>query len=232
MSPDVVFHALAGLTGILSGATALFTRKGGRLHRAAGTVFFISMLTAAATAIWLAWRIDNPGFLVGGVLIIYLLATGWVTARRRPHQVGMFEIAAFLLVATGSVASFYFTILSMQDGTALLGGIPGFVFSVVAGLAAAADLSVIMRGGLSGRQRIARHLWRTHVGLFAAVGSFFPGQLQFFPEFVQQVRPIILLFIPSFLIIGLMVYWLLRLFFTGWLRKAAVVSPAAAPPGA
>jgi hypothetical protein len=144
----------------------------------------------------------------------------------------MFEIAAFLLVATGSVASFYFTILSMQDGTALLGGIPGFVFSVVAGLAAAADLSVIMRGGLSGRQRIARHLWRTHVGLFAAVGSFFPGQLQFFPEFVQQVRPIILLFIPSFLIIGLMVYWLLRLFFTGWLRKAAVVSPAAAPPGA
>lgn len=228
MSPDVVFHALAGLTGILSGATALFTRKGGALHRTAGKVFFLAMMTAAATAIWLAWRVDSPGFLVGGVLIIYLLATGWVTARRRPHQVGMFEIGAFLLVATGSAASLYFTILSIQDGTALLGGIPGIVFSIVAGLAAAADLSVIMRGGLSGRQRVARHLWRTHVGLFAAVGSFFPGQLQFFPEFVQQVRPIILLFIPSFLIIGLMLFWLARLFFTGWFRKAAVVSPAAA----
>jgi uncharacterized membrane protein len=218
MTPDVIFHALAGVTGILSGAVALFTRKGGRVHRTAGTVFFISMMTAAATAIYLAWTINNPGFMVGGVLIIYLLATGWMTARRRPGQTGLFEIGSFLVVATGTAAVFYFGIRSIQDGTALLGGIPIITFGIVASLAAAADLSVILRRGLSGKQRIARHLWRTHVGLFAAVGSFFPGQLQFFPKFIQEVQPVILLFIPSFLIIGLMLVWLIRLFFTGWFR--------------
>ena len=103
---------------------------------------------------------------------------------------------------------------------------------VVASLAAAADLSVILRRGLSAKQRIARHLWRTHVGLFAAVGSFFPGQLQFFPEFIQQVRPIILLFIPSFLIIGLMLFWLVRLFFTGWFAKKPVMATASPTPSA
>ena len=229
MTPDVIFHAAAGATGIVTGATALFTRKGSRVHRTAGTLFFIVMMTAAATAIWLAYKINYFGFMVAGVLILYLLATGWMTVRRPPGQTGLFEVGAFLLVATGSAASFFFTLQSVQNGTALLGGIPGFIFSIVAALAAGLDLSVILRRGLSERQRIARHLWRTHVGLFAAVGSFFPGQLQFFPEFIQQVRPIILLFIPSFLIIGLMFLWLARLFFTGWYRKRAAVASTAAP---
>ena len=227
MAPDVIFHALAGATGIVSGATALFTRKGGRVHRTAGMIFFIAMMTAAATAVWLASRVGNPGFAVGGVMIIYLLATGWMAARRRPGQVGVFEIVTFLLAASGAAAVFYFGIQSIQDGTALLGGIPIMTFAIVASLAAIADLSVILRRGLSGKQKLARHLWRAHVGLFAAVGSFFPGQLQFFPEFIQQVRPLILLFIPSFLIIGLMLFWLIRLFFTGWFARKPVIAKTA-----
>jgi len=226
VAPDVIFHATAGAAGIVAGATALFTSKGGGLHRKAGTAFFIVMMIAAATATWLGYRIGNMGFAVAGVLILYLLATGWMTVRRRPGQTGLFEVGAFLLVATGAAASFFFTIRSVQDGTALLGGIPGFIFSIVAALAAALDLSVILRRGLSGRQRIARHLWRTHVGLFAAVGSFFPGQLQFFPDFIQQVRPLILLFIPSFLIIGLMMFWLVFVMFT---KKFAQARPGITP---
>lgn len=214
MAPDIIFHAFAGAIGIVTGAIALFTRKGGRVHRMAGMAFFVTMMVAAATAIYLAYKVADFGTLTAAVLILYLLATGWMTVRRRPGQTGLFELAAFLLAATGAVAVFFFTLQSVQNGTALLGGIPGFVFSIVTALAASLDLSAILRRGLSARQRIARHLWRTHVGLFAAVGSFFPGQLQFFPEFIQQVRPTILLFIPSFLIIGLMVFWLAFVLFT------------------
>jgi len=224
MPPDTIFHALAGVTGILSGAAALFTRKGGRVHRTAGTIFFISMMTAAASATWLAWKIGNPGFIVGGVMIIYLLATGWMAAKRRQLQVGAVEIAAFLFVTAGAAATFWFAIKAQLDGTAFMGGIPAFGFAIVASIAALLDLSVILRGGLSGRQRIARHLWRTHLGLFAAVGSFFPGQLQFFPEFIQQVRPIILLFIPSFMIVGLMFFWLVRVLFIRWNNPAVAAA--------
>lgn len=228
MAPEVIFHALAGASGIVTGATALFTRKGSRVHRMAGTAFFIAMMVAAATATWLAYRVADFGTLTAAILILYLLATGWMTVRRKPRQTGVFELGAFLFAATGSVAVFLFTLQSVQAGTALLGGIPGFIFSIVTAIAAGLDLSAILRRGLSARQRIARHLWRTHVGLFAAFGSFFPGQLQFFPDFIQQVRPVILLFIPSFLIIGLMFFWLARVFFTGWFAKKPIMANASA----
>jgi uncharacterized membrane protein len=35
-------HIAGGTVGIISGAVALLARKGGRLHRAVGTVFLVS----------------------------------------------------------------------------------------------------------------------------------------------------------------------------------------------
>ena len=67
---------------------------------------------------------------------------------------------------------------------------------------------VISVSSLRGRQRVARHLWRMMLGFAAAVGSFFPGQLPIFPEWIQEIRPIIVLFIPFFGVIGLMLFWL------------------------
>ena len=40
-------HIAGGTLGIISGAVALLSRKGGRMHRLAGTVFLVSMLTMA-----------------------------------------------------------------------------------------------------------------------------------------------------------------------------------------
>ena len=42
-------------------------------------------------------------------------------------------------------------------------------------LAAAGDVRMLMRGGVFGTQRIARHLWRMCFGLFIAAGSFLMG---------------------------------------------------------
>ncbi len=229
MAPDVMLHFGAGITAMLSGATALIARKGERLHRAAGTVFLIAILITAATATYLSYRVGNVGFAIGGVLVIYMIMTAWMAVRRREGHTGLFELGAFLFAAAGSAAGFYFAFDSLRNGTAFMGGIPAFSFASVVGLAAAFDLSVIVRRGISGRQRIARHLWRMHLGLFAAVGSFFPGQLQFFPVFIQKVRPIILLFIPAFLVIGLMFFWLARVLFTN--RFSKVDMPSNTSPG-
>jgi hypothetical protein len=131
-----------------------------------------------------------------------------MTVRRPEGQVGWFEIGAFAFAGLGSVVATYGAVTALQDPEALLGGIPATVFAVVITLMALADLSVLIRRGLRGRQRIARHLWRMMLGFAAAIGSFFPGQLQFFPQWVQQIRPIIILFVPFFAVIGLMFFWL------------------------
>jgi uncharacterized membrane protein len=52
-SPLVFFHIWAALIGISFGSAALFFRKGSRLHRMSGNVFFISMLTMSASAAYM-----------------------------------------------------------------------------------------------------------------------------------------------------------------------------------
>jgi hypothetical protein len=64
---------------------------------------------------------------------------------------------------------------------------------------------MVRRGGLSGHQRIARHLWRMCAALVIAAFSFFIGQQKVMPEFVRGSP---LLFGPPLAVLALMIFWL------------------------
>jgi hypothetical protein len=85
-----------------------------------------------------------------------------------------------------------------------------FFFGAVLLLAAAGDIRMLARGGISGRPRITRHLWRMCYGLFIATGSFFLGQQQVFPAFL---RGSIFLTLLALLPLPLLIYWFLRVRF-------------------
>jgi uncharacterized membrane protein len=104
LSPTLVLHIFAGIVGILSGAAAMSFRKGSLRHAQAGKVFVISMLTMAASAVYLAivkHQMNNVG---GGILTFYLIATAWVTARRRHGETSKFDWAALLIPLANGVA--------------------------------------------------------------------------------------------------------------------------------
>jgi hypothetical protein len=100
-----------------------------------------------------------------------------------------------------------------------------YVFLLVGVFAAASDLKVILKGGITGPSRVARHLWRMCVSLGVATGSFFLGQQRFLPAFLHGSP---LLFIPVFAPLVLMFYWLIRVRLTGWFKARKVASPQAA----
>ena len=85
-----------------------------------------------------------------------------------------------------------------------------FFLGAVSLLAAAGDIRMLVRGGISGTQRLVRHLWRMCFGLFIATGSFFLGQQQVFPAFLRKTN---ILFIPAILPLVLMIFWLVRVRF-------------------
>lgn len=221
ITPVLIAHIAGGAIAIIAALTALMARKGSPLHRAAGSVFTLAMLTGASSAAFLGYTAEprDNGDVVAGTLTIYLVLTAWVAAKRGDGARGWFEIAAFLVAASGSAASYLDTSAALARGTAFMGGVPGFIFAGVAGFAALLDLSAILRGGLKGRQRIARHLWRMLLAFFIAAGSFFPGQIHLFPDYIRDVRPVILLFLPAFTIIALIFFWLARVLFTGWWKE-------------
>jgi hypothetical protein len=214
ISPEGLFHATMGAIGIVTGIIALVTHKGGRIHIIAGRVFVASIVLAALSAVRLAIKSEEFGFIGAGVLVVYFMLTAWMAVKRREHESGWFEIGAFLIAATGAGAMYYAWLQEIGDPDALFNGLPTLIFAIVATLCALGDLSVVRRRGLAGKQRIMRHLWRMHLGFFAAVGSFFPGQLEMFPVWIQNIRPLILLFIPPFSIAGIMLLWLAYVVFS------------------
>ncbi|MCA1576920.1 MAG: hypothetical protein LC794_06095 [Acidobacteria bacterium] len=178
-------------------------RKGTRRHRMTGNVFFVAMLVMGFSAAYL-------GNVVGGLLACYLVATAWLTARRREGETSIFDWGAFLFALGVGV------LIMVQVGRLVTGAVapkPGvpvgmiFFLGFVALLAAAGDLRMLVRG-VSGTQRIARHLWRMCFSFFIATGSFFLGQQQVFPK---AWRGAAVWFIPALLPLAAMIYWLVRI---------------------
>ncbi len=227
LSPLLMLHIAAGSLGILSGGAALGVRKGARLHRIFGTVFFVSMLTMSALGAWLALTLP-PGAQPGappsgsvsvGVLTFYLVATAWMAARHREERAGPFEYGALIVALGLTCAMVLFGLKGALDPAARPGAYaPFFVFAGFAAFAAALDLKAIWRG-LTGPQRIARHLWRMCVALFFAAAFFFIGQQKVMPAYMHRAP---LLFVPVVLPLLLMAFWLVRVRLTGWWKRRAV----------
>jgi hypothetical protein len=85
-----------------------------------------------------------------------------------------------------------------------------FFLASISLLAAAGDVRLLIRGGISGKPRLVRHLWRMCFGLFIATGSFFLGQQQVFPS---ALRKQYLLAPLAILPLVLLIYWMVRVSF-------------------
>lgn len=171
-------HIFAGVMGLVSGALAMIFRKGSLLHAKAGSVFVASMLTMASSAVYLAAVKHDNNNIGGGVLTFYLVATAWMTARRADGETSVFDWAAVLIPLTTGATSWLQGIQMLRAGGRegpLYIGMSFFMGSMMS-LAATGDLRMMVRGGVFGRRRVVRHLWRMCLGFFIATGSFFLGQ--------------------------------------------------------
>ena len=210
MSAALILHIGAGGAGILSGAVALAAAKGGRLHRVSGNIFFAAMLLMSAMGAFMASQISQRGNVMGGAFAFYLVATAWITVKRPPGKTGAFEICAMLLGAAVAAMGLSFGLHAASSPSGELDGTAAPMFYVFGGLAAfgaALDLKIILRGGLAGTPRIARHIWRMCASLFIATGSFFLGQQKVMPVYMHGSPA---LFVPALAPLVLMVFWLVR----------------------
>ncbi|MCE9521750.1 MAG: hypothetical protein K8S25_04880 [Alphaproteobacteria bacterium] len=230
-------HIGGGTVGMLSGTVALLSRKGERLHRAAGTVFFGAMLITYAIGAGVAPFLDDgqrPN-TVAGVMALYLLISGWMTVRRPENTSGRLEVIGLGVALLVAAAGALFMYMGANSATGTIDGSPPqafFVFALAGTFAAAGELNVILRRGIAGAARVARHLWRMCFSLFIASGSFFLGQQQVMPEWMRDSP---LLFVAALAPLGFLFFWMIRVRLTGWYKNASAApdefASAAAPPG-
>jgi uncharacterized membrane protein len=210
----LAFHVGTGVIALVAGFIAVAVRKGGTLHRRSGLVFVYAMIATgiAATAVAL-----YEGKTAGGVVIVYFVLTAWTAVRPLPRagrgvDIG-FMVLAFVLGTSEYARGF--TALG-RPGNAIE-GVPAammFFMATILLLAAVGDARML-RAGIKGTRRLARHLWRMCFGLYIASGSFFLGQMKFIPE---PVRILPLLFLLAFIPLLLLLYWMWRVRFKQNLR--------------
>jgi hypothetical protein len=207
----LIFHICGAIVGLLSGTAALIFRKGHRWHRTAGNAFFVSMLIMSTSGAGIAAFIKpNMGNVFGGVVTFYLVATGWLAVLRKEGETGILEYGLLLLALSTCGGGLLFGWEAAHSATGLKEGYPPapyLVFGCLSMWAAALDLRMLVRKGLTGAPRIRRHLWRMCAAFLIAAFSFFLGKQQHFPVAIRGSQ---ILNLPMILILVVMIYWLIR----------------------
>lgn len=220
--PFLILHISAGIVGLISGAFAMTFRKGSERHRMAGDIFVVAMLTMGLCGSYLALLKHQTNNVFGGLLTFYLITTAWLSGKQRDEGPGIFDWGALAMALAIGTSLFTLGVRVMNGQAEGQAGVPigmYFFMGSIPLLAAVGDVRVLARGGISGRPRLVRHLWRMCFGLFIATGSFFLGQQQVFPAALRKqyiLAPLAIL--PLFLLI----YWVVRVKFSARWRSLIV----------
>ncbi len=216
-------HIIAGALALVSGAIALYAAKGSTLHRRSGMIFVIAMLVMTSSAVLIATFLSpNRLNVVAGVTTFYLVVTALLTVRRPVEQARGLATGFMLLALATSAYAFVLGLEAMNSANGKVDGMPPqplFLFATIALSGALLDARMLRARRVQGAHRLARHLWRMGLAMWIATASFFLGQAKLFPE---PIRNSGLLAIPVLLVLGVMLYWLLRVLLT---RRNPVALP-------
>jgi hypothetical protein len=164
-----------------------------------------------------------------------LIVTAWLTARRRDGKTERFDWVLFLIPLVLGILTWMNGIAVVRSGASEQDGVPvgmNFFMGSIMLLAAAGDVRMLVAGRIVGAKRVARHLWRMCFGLFIAAGSFFMGPSnrplrllstvglgQRLPSAFFSMNVYLILTVAPLI---LLVYWLVRVRFTGWFKRNPV----------
>lgn len=210
--PEVLLHTLTGLMMVCSGAVAGFSRKGSTIHRYAGRAFAAS---AAVTVVLILFSaVLRPATVpalgvIFTVFVSYLIVTSLSVIRHPGQTVGGVEIAAPFIATAVAGFCFWYGAEAFNNPQGLKDEVPyGYYvfFGAVAALAALFDIKLLVKGGVTGYQRLMRHLWRMLFALYFATASMFTGPgNSLFPE---SLKSSFILTIPETIIGLLLLYWI------------------------
>jgi hypothetical protein len=183
-------------------------------------------------AVYLGIVKNQPSNIGGGIITFYLVGTGWLTARRREGETRPTDWVVLLVPLTFGLLTWVHGIGVLRSGATSENGVPvgmSFFMGSICLLAAIGDVRMLLRGGVFGVKRTARHLCRMCFGLFIAAGSFFLGpsnrplRLLSAVGIGQHVPSILfstgLYLFLTILPLILLIFWLVRVRFTNAFKR-------------
>jgi hypothetical protein len=165
---------------------------------------------------------SQPSNVLAGTLTFYFVATAWATVRRQAGETSKIDWVALLVPLAIGIFLVTNGIQALSSPTGVKYGVPAGMYLFLGSIAlcaAAGDVRMLLRGGVFGTQRIARHLWRMCFGLWIAAGSVFLARQQLFPAFLRNTGALYFLTAAPLL---MMIFWLARIRLSNSRKKKQV----------
>lgn len=205
-------HIVGASFALIFGYIALFSPKGGQLHRRLGRffVYAIGVMCLGGVMIAVIRNVAPEVNIPAATLTAYLAITALTTVRPMTRGIRRLELGALLLALGLGLTCVTLAIVAIVGGASPMGltTFPFLLFGSIGLLGATGDIRVLRSGRPHGPARLHRHLWRMCIALWIAATSFFFGGEERVPEFLRNNTPLRAL--PVLAVMLAMFYWMWR----------------------
>lgn len=203
LSTLLVLHIAGGSIGLVSGTINLIRKKGDKLHKMIGTIFYYGMLITGTTSLLLAAIHPNHFLFIIGVFTLYLVVTGQrYLAKSRKGSIDSFDrIITYAMMAAAisfiTIGTYYLVNSNFFGAVYIVFG--GFGLLFVKG-----DLTYYAGKSRFKNYPLLSHIQRMTGGYIAALTAFLVVNSDKFPEGVPAVAAWLA---PTILVVPLIIYW-------------------------
>lgn len=192
-------HGICGGISLLLGGYIVLTRKGGRRHKTAGNIYFVSMLAAALAALVLSYLHPNYFLFIVGVFTAFMLLSG---RRYIGKQSGSTVKTADWLLS-GVMLLFALAFVGFGSYKIYLGESFGAVFLAFGGIA----LLFVYQDykNFTGKSRIVNFWLTTH--LQRMMGSYVASLTAFLVVNNTLLPAAVAWLLPTVVMVPLIIFW-------------------------
>ena len=157
-------HVILGISSAFAVLAAIFSAKGGTLHKTAGLTFSITMSVAAVTALMFSLWNFAPAAIFSGLSVIYGIGMATLSLRERSSGWRAFQWALLVLpLGLGLFGIVAFASLFIQDlptSLRLMAGIPASMVTIFFLSLAWRDFRFMRASQIDRTRRLHRHALR------------------------------------------------------------------------
>jgi uncharacterized membrane protein len=195
----LMLHVICGGISLLMGGYIVMTRKGGRRHKTAGNIYFVSMLVAALAALVLSCLHPNYFLFIVGVFTAFMLLSGRRYINKKPGS----DVKMVDWMLSGMMLLFALAFVGFGSYKIYMGESFGTVFLAFGGIA----LLFVYQdySNFTGKSRIANYWLTTH--LQRMMGSYVASLTAFLVVNNTLLPAAAAWLLPTVVMVPLIVFW-------------------------
>lgn len=189
--PLLAFHIFCGMVSLITGLISMSAKKGQKIHKKSGLIYFYFMLATGITAIPISIYRNNIFLMVIAIFSLYLVITGYRMTLRKKGNYNWFDVTVSVVMAITSL----YMISTLNIIVAVFGSI-GFLNAVL-------DLKGIF---FPAKEPVKLAWLYGHIGKM--IGSYISAVTAFLLNNIHTEFPLLIWFGPTVIGVFFMRYWM------------------------